>query len=436
MREALRRLLRQHGQPPDHLSLAYGAWAPVDPADGNVPVDEACAAPWTKEAWLDRLESITVPADYCAFYDLWRASFTARHDRVLVLESTSRLLVGHGEPSAADVGLTVHRTWGVPVVPGSAVKGLLSNYIEIVYGPCDPYRAPWDRTDPDDRRRASFRGVVWKGRRIAQGPGEAYRRLFGAPDAEDDAEWRKHGLAAGSAKGEVVFHDALYVPHARWEPQPRRDREGERPFAGDVLTVHQFPYYGKRGAVAPADYHSPNPVSFLTVRPGERFLFAWSSRDPELVELVAQLLPKALADWGVGGKTSLGYGRLDLPGSWRAPAGVARTVAATSSQAARARPSGTRGQSGGRAPGGGAAQRLVGTRIRLTRVEDPKGRNRLWFQADDGLPAQFAGEKAPDVPIGGAVGAWVTNVAAHIYTVSLEPPRARGKGRPHRPGQR
>ncbi len=80
---------------------------------------------------------------------------------------------------------------------------------------------------------------------------------------------RAHGLDAGASAGAVVFHDALYVP---------RSCADDRPFAADVLTVHQKAYYDSEGATSPNDYDSPNPVAFLTVRPGARLLFALSGR--------------------------------------------------------------------------------------------------------------------------------------------------------------
>src|SRR5690606_20321350 len=57
----------------------------------------------------------------------------------------------------------------------------------------------------------------------------------------------------------------------------------------------------------------PTPIAFLTVRPGACFLFALSG-PADCTELAAQLLREALEKWGVGGKTSAGYGRLISPG--------------------------------------------------------------------------------------------------------------------------
>jgi CRISPR-associated protein Cmr6 len=196
------------------------------------------------------------------------------------VEARSRLLIGHGNPSGADVGLTVHRTWGVPVIPGSALKGLTAHYVDAVYGGDEPERRQW-------------LGPTWRDGRVRKGDhaGAAFGALFGAP-AVDGEEGSERG-------GIVAFHDALYVPGSA----------KDRPFARDVLTVHQKPYYDNKGGDWPNDWTSPNPVGFITVRPGARFLLALTGPQAWR-ERAMELLLKALTEWGVGGKTSAGYGRL------------------------------------------------------------------------------------------------------------------------------
>lgn len=286
MREALRTV-----GTPDHLALAYGAWAPVG-NDGKVPDNR-------RAEWLSKLAALSAPRDYGQSFERWRKSFSATGDRAFELALASRLLVGHGNSSATDVGLTVHHTWGVPMIPGTALKGLLAHYVDAVYGPEDPGRRPWEQ-EGEERTRADYQGVRWRGLRIERGPGAVYRALFGAPDAEEDDVMRERGFDAGASAGLVTFHDALYVPGSAPE---------DKPFAADVLTVHQKSYYDTFGGSWPNDYDSPNPVAFLTVRPGARFLFPLSG-PPDWTELAEQLLRDALEKWGVGGKTSAGYGRL------------------------------------------------------------------------------------------------------------------------------
>lgn len=295
----VRQILRSIGIP-DHVALAYDAWAPVSDNDGKVPDAQ-------RAEWISQLASIGVADDYACSFKRWKGSFSAAGDRLAELTLTSRLLVGHGNSSAGGVGITVHHTWSVPVIPGSALKGLLAHYVDATHGPTDPGKRPWEQQG-DEQARADYQGLTWNGGRIERGPGAIYRELFGAPDAREDDAMREHRFKAGATVGRVTFHDALYVPSSIAD---------NRPFAADVLTVHQKDYYDSSGQSTANDYDSPNPVAFLTVRPKCRFLLVLSGPS-EWTELAGQLLRDAIANWGVGSKTSAGYGFGNVE-KWRQP---------------------------------------------------------------------------------------------------------------------
>lgn len=286
---------------PEHLGLAYDSWAPTA-AGGNVP-DGA------RPGWLARLGGQPEPPDYRYAFERWKSSLSPG-DRWAEVTLLGRLLVGHGIPSAVDVGLTVHHTWGVPVIPGSALKGVTAHYLDAVYGPEDPNLEPWVQPE-EESERVPYQGLTWRRNRVLRGPGSVYRHLLGAPDALEDDELRRRGLPAGATVGQVQFLDALYIPGSAPDG---------RPWAEDTLTVHHRSYYGQAGAQAgevwPNDYESPTPISFLTVRPGTRLLLALSG-PPEWTELAARLLSEALQERGIGAKTSAGYGRGEV-GPWQA----------------------------------------------------------------------------------------------------------------------
>lgn len=276
---------------PEHVALAYSAWAPVD-CSGEIPK-------LNREDWLDQLAELSVSADYGSFFERWAKGFDGPGHHSFKCELTSRLLVGHGNSSATGVGLTAHHTWGVPVIPGSSLKGVLAHYVSSTYGPDDPKLLPWEQQG-GERERTRYQGVTWRVQRIERGPGDIYRMLFGAPDVMGDAEMRDRGLDAGASQGLVIFHDALYVPGSA---------PSDCPYANDVLTVHHQKYYSSSGESWPNDYKDPIPVEFLSVRPGVQVLVVLSGPD-DWTALAEKLLIDALALWGVGGKTSSGYGRL------------------------------------------------------------------------------------------------------------------------------
>ncbi len=75
----------------------------------------------------------------------------------------------------------------------------------------------------------------------------------------------------------------------------------------------------------PADWDSPVPVSFLSVRDNIQFCgciySTLQARSPaektdlkSWLEITQTLLASALKEWGVGGKTSAGYGQMELQG--------------------------------------------------------------------------------------------------------------------------
>jgi CRISPR-associated protein Cmr6 len=287
MRNDLRQFTYPRGLPPSHFGLAYDAWAPVEPSGeyaGKVPAERGQDKSF-RANWLSALENLSVDPDYREAYGLWSNSLQAAGAHWKETEITSRLLVGHGNSSATEVGLTVHHTWGVPIIPGSALKGLCAHYTAATYG------AGQDKTPTE------LRGPTWAKdrRRIVAPPGEYYRALFGAPDVDNDA-----------SGGFVTFHDALYVPGTP------TGSHANKPFAVDVLTVHQRSYYGQvegvqRGQRWPNDYDSPNPVGFISVKPGTKFLLALSGEGDWACPALG-LLSEAIDEWGIGGKTSAGYG--------------------------------------------------------------------------------------------------------------------------------
>lgn len=279
MRDVLGRLGEQV---PSHVGLAYDVWAPVDHGEGKV-------ADGRRSGWLERVQRIGIDLDYAEAYRRWKESFAA-DGRCQVVATTSRLLVGHGNPSGSDVGLTVHHTWGVPMIPGSALAGVLAHYVHEQLGGGEGER----RAEPG---RAAWRGPRYLDGLVVEPPGEHYGCLFGVPELAGD---RMKGIEPSpGAAGMVTFCDALYVPGSA----------AGKPFVEDVLTVHHKEYYGREGAVPPTDHDDPNPVSFLGVGKGVELLLALSGPDA-WTRVAMRLLLDALAWHGVGGKTSAGYGRL------------------------------------------------------------------------------------------------------------------------------
>ncbi len=208
---------------------------------------------------LAKAVELRSPAAYRHAFDRRRASLEATpwSDASALVIATAkargRLVVGLGEESVLEVGIALDHTWGVPVLPASALKGLAA--------------AAARHLVEDD---------AWRG------DGESYRTLFGSTDEQ----------------GAVAFLDGW------WEPK-------DRPLHLDVMTVHHAQYYMK-GDVPPSDTDSPNPVSFVSAT--GVFQVAVEG-PPDWCEAALELLKLGLDELGIGAKTNAGYGRMDL--SWR-----------------------------------------------------------------------------------------------------------------------
>ncbi|MGH3842089.1 MAG: type III-B CRISPR module RAMP protein Cmr6 [Pseudonocardiaceae bacterium] len=168
----------------------------------------------------------------------------------LLITPMWRLVVGHGEDSVHETGLTLSPTYGVPVVPAAALKGLAA---------------------------AAARETGWS---------DLDTTLFGAP---------RPGQGSAADRGSVVIWDGLPI-----EPPT---------LVLDVLTPHVKDYYEDSKSprrVAPAEYHSPVPIRFLAVEKTSFRCYLIGS--PADVTRCAELINIGLDELGIGGKTAAGYG--------------------------------------------------------------------------------------------------------------------------------
>ena len=110
---------------------------------------------------------------YETAFERWEASLKygtpAMPTRTGRFRICGRMIVGLGADNLLETGITLHHTYGVPVVPGSALKGLAAHYCHCVMGSAEK---AWRKT------------------------GEYHCTLFG--DNEDS--------------GHLVFHDAWILP--------------------------------------------------------------------------------------------------------------------------------------------------------------------------------------------------------------------------------
>ncbi|XXY45288.1 type III-B CRISPR module RAMP protein Cmr6 [Sorangium sp. So ce269] len=239
----------------------------------DVPEDPAGAEAANKEALRALLEAapIRVPEGYPRAFARRQArleqltgGIEGGATEVRRATARGRLVVNLGAAAARETNIALLHTWGVPYLPGSALKGLAS---AAAHGAGVP---AWRKADDREARLQ----------------GEDHRSLFG-----DTSE-----------SGCVVFHDAWWVPEGN-----------DLPLDLDTMTVHHRGYY-QDGASPPADCDEPNPVAFLTAR--GTFLIALTGPE-EWVEAAFDWLDVGLRHEGIGAKTAAGYGRMVLDKSAR-----------------------------------------------------------------------------------------------------------------------
>ncbi len=251
-----------------------------------------------KEA-IENISGARLPEIYTDAFNRWVEELGSLGDvKAVCVEASSRVAVGLGADSSLETSLRLHKTYGTPLLPGSALKGLVSHYTKRFLGGWDDQAAPPIKTCADAandlaRRRFLPSPENWPSKEAKQAAKDdgvldndghtIYDNLFGNVD-----------LAGG-----LVFHDAWFIPGTA----------GNLPFLKDVMTVHHTDYYGDKGE-PPADYDNPNPVAYVDVRPKSCFLLVIQGTEGWR-DLAMDLLVDALAQEGIGAKTSSGYGRME-----------------------------------------------------------------------------------------------------------------------------
>lgn len=306
---------------------------PTDPPDGDlpdasnaalirdrylrVPVKDPSLHPDARKGLFRTMQSAVVRSEgiYRGAYDRYVQS-PGTNVEAGFFKTKNRMILGLGNENVLETGLTLHHTYGTPMIPGTALKGLAAHYCDQVWG--------WRKKDKKFKR------------------GEEYHMaIFGTTE---DA-------------GHIIFHDAWITPETL--------KDSLRP---DVMTPHHGDYYsGKNsGTAAPTDFDDPNPVTFLSV--SGTFHIAVSCDVPEEKQWTSfafELLADALREWGIGGKTGAGYGRLEtVAGGAKSEAVETKVLDQNDSPTPRY----TRGKT-----------------AKTTRDKDPRGRGRPYFIADDGI---------------------------------------------------
>ncbi len=226
----------------------------------SVVADTKNKGPWLQE--LVKGDHIDTALTQSA-YNRWYTMMSAMNATLFNASLDWRMVIGLGGESVLETDITLHHLYGISFIPASALKGLTRAYVT---GEVEGYKS--DKIDNDN---------------------EEVKRIFGS---------QEHA-------GTVIIFDAM-------------PSNGITNFVLDIMNPHYPEYYA--GNKPPTNDQNPVPVTFLTVT-NTTFTFALAPRDASKeqhvkdMEQVKTWLQEALQKYGVGGKTSAGYGyfKKDMP---------------------------------------------------------------------------------------------------------------------------
>ena len=226
------------------------------------------------------------------FLKLLATALPGRHV-VLVAQLEARLAINLSDSLIQNAGISLDRLFGLPVIPGSAVKGVCRHAA----------LAELKAAITDDDKRRLFR---------------LFQQVFGTSSIDFvtgcGSREKKEGLLAKFAryldvpeqktvKGCIDFLSAHPVNTAR--------------ITVDLTTVH-YPDYYHSGRTEDLSRENPRPNPFPVVEQGARFAFCLvanrlATETEESLAAAGRWLSTALTVQGMGAKTASGYGWFSLP---------------------------------------------------------------------------------------------------------------------------
>jgi len=191
-----------------------------------------------------------------------------------------RLIIGLGASHPQETSMTLHHIYGIPYIPGSAIKGVTRHWAVLKFA-----------EEMSKSENIKFEKAIEKVSKALENGEKMDLKV-------EDLEFNQLIEIFGTQKqeGKVIFFDAYPV--------------GEINLKIDVMNPHYSEYYSK--GQPPTDWQNPIPIKFLTVENTKfEFYLGIKSKNSEgLLDKTKRLLLEALKEYGIGAKTSLGYGIL------------------------------------------------------------------------------------------------------------------------------
>ncbi|BBE30571.1 hypothetical protein OSSY52_07120 [Tepiditoga spiralis] len=172
----------------------------------------------------------------------------------IIAKNTTPFLIGAGIPSMDEIGFYWNRNYGIPTIPGSAIKGAFRHYLE---------------TKNEFEEKQELKDLI--------------KIIFGTQEES----------------GKIEFLEAIPLNNPK------------------IFEEYQTPHFGEyySGKKPPNDVYNPNPLSYLSVGEDSEFRFDLiingKKFDEQKIEKTRELFLEFLEIYGLGAKTSNGYGRFE-----------------------------------------------------------------------------------------------------------------------------
>jgi CRISPR-associated protein Cmr6 len=324
-----RELLSKHQSLPDGRSLFFDRFAPPGAKD---------------EERRDWFQIVIAKPALRGKVDAWAGAIERLTSSLVYAQLQSRLMVNMAGGVMENAGLCLDR-FGMPYIPGSAVKGCARRMATKRLMEADTAQAKtemlvnmalvfgWGDTDWRPGRRTKRKD----GQVVESEPRSDFWWAMADDEGDHSADSRRSELwseVARMAAGELLDH--LQIRGRKHGSEPWLDLPNfagcvgflpaqavdaigadlplRQPALGtlemDIVTCHHRDYYEGKRPLANDD-EDPNPVVFPSVAAGHVFAFALAplrNRSVDLLQQAREWLVDALSVFGLGAKTAAGYG--------------------------------------------------------------------------------------------------------------------------------
>lgn len=243
---------------------------PADPEDAEY-----------KRKAVDAVASAQAAADFCPQWQHFLQSLNPAHCRCFSATPQGRLLLNLSGSITENAGLAMEYICGVPVIPGSAVKGAARRYAAALL--------------KETQDTAAHRKLV-----------EDFLAIFGCVKADFEQKGQLKRLLTKEEGEEIKPCNRIgLVSFLQAVP------ESDPTVTCEVQTPHHGKYMASADPKAKAtDDESPVPIFFPAVEAGKvAYSFALTAPGhPELLDTAQDWLIQALTIFGIGAKGSSGFG--------------------------------------------------------------------------------------------------------------------------------